>query len=125
MTSVLIVEDEYLVALDLQAHLRDRGYEVDTLACSVDEALRTVATQSFDVAILDVNVAGTRVWPVARALRRENVPFLFLSAYGRQLQVPEGMGEAPLLDKPVAIEELECALIGLTLSAAPQSCVPN
>lgn len=124
MTSVLIVEDEYLVALDLQAHLRDRGYEADTLACSLDEALRTIARQSFDVAILDVNLAGTRSWPVAQALRRDNVPFLFLTAYGRQLQMPEGMGEAPLLDKPVAIEELVCALIGLTLPAS-RNGAPN
>jgi len=74
--------------------------------------------EGFDVAILDVNVAGTRVWSVAHALLRRHVPFLFLSACGRQLQRPDGMQGAPLLDKPVAIDELECALVGLTLPAA-------
>lgn len=118
MTRVLIVEDEYLVALDLQTHLRARGYMADTVALSIEEALTIIEQERFDAAILDVNVARASVWPVAHALLRRRVPFLFLSAYGRQLQRPAAFRGAPLLDKPVAVEELVCALMGLTLPAA-------
>src|SRR5689334_20322145 len=77
---VLVIEDEMLVSLALEQLLTDAGCVV--LACSrVSAALDMMKAHSFDAALLDINLNGERVFPVAYALRDQGVPFVFLSAY--------------------------------------------
>ena len=96
---VLVVEDEGLIAMDLAATLRRAGCTVVGPARRVAHALRHVADDAPDVAILDVNLAGEPVFPVADALAERGVPFTFLSGYGRNM-LPERLRDRPLLGKP-------------------------
>ncbi|MEG3084578.1 response regulator [Sphingomonas sp. PB2P12] len=79
---ILLVEDEYMLALDLQNELEDRGAFILGPEASVDGALRRVAQESrIDAAVLDVNLGGEFVFPVADALLARHVPFIFSSGY--------------------------------------------
>lgn len=80
---VLVVEDEALVAMLLETMLQDMGCRVLGPAARVEEALETVAAEArIDAAILDVNVAGRTVYPVAEALAARGVPLVFSTGYG-------------------------------------------
>jgi CheY-like chemotaxis protein len=96
---ILIVEDEPLVALVLADALEDAGATIVGTAASVDEALRCIATEPIDAAILDCNLRGRAVDDVAIALAGRGVPFLFVSGYGRE-GLPPGFDRAPVLGKP-------------------------
>ena len=79
---VLVVEDELLVALLVEDTLAEAGCIVVGPFARVRDALAAVQAETVDVALLDVNVAGERVFPVAYALEERGVPFLFLTGYG-------------------------------------------
>ncbi len=79
--SVLVVEDELLIAMDLQLMLEENGYSVIGPATSVDAALRLLEGGRPDVAVLDVNLRGQTVVPVAERLRKLQIPFVVSSAY--------------------------------------------
>ena len=98
MPRVLLVEDEACLAMMLQDLLEDAGYEV-IKAARVPAALRMAQGESIDAAILDVNVAGTEVFPVAEQLRERGVPFMFASGYGERGLPGEYRG-FPILQKP-------------------------
>ncbi len=80
---VLVVEDESLVAMLLETILEDMGCTTVGPAATVDEGLAMVAgEESLDAALLDVNVAGREVFPIAEALTARGVPFIFSTGYG-------------------------------------------
>lgn len=79
--SVLVVEDEMIIALDVQMMLEDNGYRVLGPAGSVDGALRLLDDLRPDVAVLDGNLRGRPITPVARRLRSLEIPFVLSSAY--------------------------------------------
>lgn len=95
---VLIVEDDMMVAMMLADLVRDLGCEV-VKAARVAKGLRLAATAALDGAILDINVAGETVFPVARELRQRGIPFIFSSGYGTGGLPPEFRG-IPMLSKP-------------------------
>jgi DNA-binding response OmpR family regulator len=78
---ILVVEDEYLIALELEVTLRAAGFQVIGPAPDVDAALVLLKAERPDAAILDVNLAGRRVTPVAEALHGMSVPFILASGY--------------------------------------------
>jgi DNA-binding response OmpR family regulator len=78
---ILVVEDEFLIALELEHTLRRAGYQVVGPAAGVGMALRLLRQVRPDAAVLDVNLAGERVTPVAEVLRAMAVPFLLASGY--------------------------------------------
>src|SRR5260221_4468523 len=80
-TRVFIVEDEALILFNLQDMLEDLGCEVVASALRIDEALAKGGELAFDVAILDVNVAGERIDSVADLLASRGVPFFFATGY--------------------------------------------
>jgi CheY-like chemotaxis protein len=80
---VLVVEDEALLSLNLEAMLRDLGCVVAASAGRLDEALQAARTSDFDVALLDVNLGGKRVDPVADAIRARSIPVVFVTGYGK------------------------------------------
>jgi CheY-like chemotaxis protein len=93
---VLIVEDEFLLAIELEALLKEKGCEVLGPALTVEGALAFVYGEESDFALLDVNLKGLRATPVAAALRERGVPFVLLTGYSR-VQPSEGgtRGRAP------------------------------
>src|SRR6188768_1946071 len=76
-----VVEDEALVLLTLEDMLSDLGCEVVVSAQHVDEALRLAPDAAVDVALLDVNVGGTRIDPVAQVLAARGIPIVFVTGY--------------------------------------------
>jgi DNA-binding response OmpR family regulator len=97
---ILIVEDEYLLADDLCHALKDAGAEVLGPMASVEDANAYIAGEpSIDAAILDVNLRGDLVFPVADTLRARGVPFAFATGYD-QWALPERFADAPRVEKP-------------------------
>jgi PAS domain S-box-containing protein len=103
--SILVVEDEPLVSMDIEASLSEGGCHVVGPAGNVDSARRLIASARYDAALLDVNLADQPVDELAAALRKKGVPFAFVTGHGRDA-LPEGFTEAPLLSKPFGTEEL-------------------
>lgn len=114
---VLVVEDEMCLAMMLQDLLEDAGYRV-VKAARVPAALQIAADETIDAAILDVNVGGRDVFPVADALRQRGVPFMFASGYGERGLPGEYRGR-PVLQKPYDPVALE-AMLGNVLANAEQ-----
>lgn len=106
---ILIVEDEMLVAMNLEDMLLDLGHEVAGIASRVEPALSLAAEGQFDLALLDVNLAGSQSFPVAKILRDRNIPFLFATGYGIK-GIIEEFRSYPVLQKPFRAVDLEQAL---------------
>jgi CheY-like chemotaxis protein len=106
---VFVVEDESLVLLELQDMLTDRGFVVAGSAVRLEEATTKAHEVECDVAVLDVNLAGQRIDPVARVLAERNIPFVFVSGYDRSA-LPPGFQDRPLLAKPYGPSALVTAL---------------
>src|SRR3954452_20820442 len=102
---ILIVEDEMLVAMNIEDMLLELGHEVAGLASRLDPALALARESRFDAAMLDVTLAGERSFPVADLLIERGVPFLFATGYGRQ-GIEEKYRDYPLLQKPFRAAEL-------------------
>ena len=80
---VLVVEDEAILSGKLEAMLLDLGCVVAGTADKLDDALQIARTSDFDVALLDVNLGGKRVDPVADAIRARGTPIIFVTGYGK------------------------------------------
>jgi CheY-like chemotaxis protein len=102
---LLVVEDEMLVALALSAGLQDAGAEVLASTGSASEALDIIESQPLDGALLDANLKGRPVDDIAAALTRRNVPFVFVTGYGRE-SLQRAFATAPLLAKPFSQAQL-------------------
>lgn len=102
----LVVEDEGGVALLIEDMLEALGCKVAVSAASLPEALKAATAESFDFAVLDVNLNGEFVFPVAAILQRRQKPFLFSTGYGR-IGIPPAYKDAIVLGKPFMAEELE------------------
>ena len=112
---VLVVEDEYLVAVLIEQILESAGCVVMGPIPRVPEALDAVDNDNYDAAVLDVNLAGERINPVADALSERNVPFLFVTGYGASA-LPSEYAERPRLCKPFRMAELLGALASVVNS---------
>jgi CheY-like chemotaxis protein len=106
---VLIVEDEFLVAALLEDTLSGFGCRVIGPASTVEEGLELIRTERIEAAVLDVNIDGEPVFPVADALVAKGVPFIFATGYGRA-GVAERHGERNILEKPYESRSLRHAL---------------
>lgn len=117
---ILIVEDEFLLAMELETLLQQRGCMVLGPVSSVGQALTMLDGEQPDIALLDVNLKGERATPVAAALRARGVPFILITGYSvMQLSEPE-LRAAPRIDKPVNCRALKRA-VASTLSVTPGS----
>ncbi len=106
---ILIVEDEMLVAMNIEDMLLDLGHEVAGLASRLEPALSLAGEAQFDLAMLDVNLAGQTSFPVAEILVRRGIPFLFATGYGVK-GIAEEYRSYPVLQKPFRARDLEQAL---------------
>ena len=105
---ILIVEDAVLLALELEAGLTEAGARVVGMAADVEEALKLAETP-FDVAVLDANLNGVAVTPVAAALTALGKPFIFATGYGDAAPAPEGY-DAPVVRKPYNVAQIAAAV---------------
>jgi CheY-like chemotaxis protein len=112
---VLVVEDEALMAMETVAQLEQLGAEVVGPAATLKEGLRLAKRRgrSLDAAVLDVNLGGQQVGPLADLLARRGVPILFATGYG---EAPAGHHSAPVLAKPFLRSDLTKALLRLVRS---------
>lgn len=107
---VLIVEDEMLVALMIEDFLMDFGCRVLGPYGCVAGALDAARTEEFDLAVLDVNLDGEQVYPVAEMLTERHIPFLFLSGYGDEA-IPAGRSDWKVCAKPFKGADLAGMLV--------------
>lgn len=113
---VLIVEDELLLAMYLEELLNDLGHEVVCQATRIDTAMVFARDNDIDFAILDINVAGTKSFPVADILRQRGIPFAFATGYGAE-GLLDGYRDEPALRKPYTREDLEQTLVRVSGSS--------
>ena len=106
---ILVVEDEAMIAMLVEEMVLDFGSEVVGPAAKMEEALRLASDASLDAALLDVNVGGTVVYPVADLLRGRGVPIIFATGYGAG-ELPSRFRNYAALSKPFSYDELAEAL---------------
>jgi len=108
---ILVVEDESLVAMLLETILEDMGCQPVGAYSTVDEALKVLEDGvEIDGALLDVNVAGREVFPVAEALKARGLPFVFSTGYGEG-GLPESWRGNPTIQKPFTEATVQNALM--------------
>jgi CheY-like chemotaxis protein len=108
--SILIVEDEPLIAMMLEDFLDSLGHKVIGTCESVEDALALVESGGFDVAIIDVQLKdGKNVWPVADRLADAGTPFVIATG-GHVEPPPERHADVPVLSKPYTIDAIEPAI---------------
>lgn len=113
---VLVVEDEVLVAMLVETALEDEHCTVVGPFSSLGEALQAARSEVLDLAVLDINLAGELVFPVAEVLSERGVPFLLLSGYG-EVALPRNGSHWPICTKPFRMDEL-VAVLGRLMTAS-------
>lgn len=113
--SVLVVEDQLLIALDLESLLLEQGAAAVRLSGSVDDALQSIASERPDIAILDVNLGSTTSFPIAFELQRLGIPLIFATGYGNEVDFPSELRSVPLVAKPYCMETIREALLATSL----------
>ncbi|HYC03153.1 MAG TPA: PAS domain-containing protein [Azospirillaceae bacterium] len=116
---VLVLEDEALIALQLVETLRRAGCEVVGPVATIAQAADHLRGRAVDAAILDVNLAGERSFPVADILMAKRVPFAFCTGYAGATDLPERFGGVPTIAKPFAEKELSALLRRFTATCRP------
>jgi CheY-like chemotaxis protein len=101
---ILVVEDEVMIRMLLEDMLGELGYTVAAEAARIDEALEATRNADFDLAILDANLNGEPVSPVADALVARGTPFVFATGYG---ELAEPYRDRPTLNKPFQMDGLK------------------
>ncbi len=105
--SILILEDEFLVALDLADQLEVAGFRVSGPFTTASDALSSIDQSPPAAAVLDVNLGGDKTSePVALALQEQSIPFVFLTGYSEQKPLFEQVIDAPFLTKPSSPDTL-------------------
>jgi CheY-like chemotaxis protein len=113
---ILVVDDEPLIAMDIATSLADDGCIVLGPASTAETAMALIKATEIDAALLDANLAGDPVDALAVALTERNVPFAFVSGYGRE-GLPKAFQTATLIKKP--FQRAHLAEIVKQLTAAP------
>ncbi len=113
---VLIVEDESLVSMMIEDMLTDLGCGAVDVASESEEAVMKIASEAFDLAIVDVNLNGDRSFRVPETLLDRRVPFILSTGYGFS-GLPAAFRGTPLIAKPFKLKDLAAAL-----HAALDSC---
>ncbi|MWV28243.1 HWE histidine kinase domain-containing protein [Aurantiacibacter rhizosphaerae] len=109
--TVLLVEDNMIIAMDSEKMLEDLGAQKVCTASSVAEAMRIIEEEDISMALLDLNLGVDNSLPVARTLKEKGIPFAFATGYGDSAQLLEDFSEYPVLTKPY-----EKALLGSTMA---------
>ncbi|HYC18708.1 MAG TPA: response regulator [Pseudolabrys sp.] len=116
---ILVVEDEYLIRMLLEDMLEELGYAVAAAVGTIAEAREIATDGEFNAAILDVNLDGQEIYPIADILAKRALPFVFVTGYGER-SLPEPYRGRPALQKPFQAEQLKRTLAELISSPTPQ-----
>jgi DNA-binding response OmpR family regulator len=103
---VLVVEDEALIAFEIERTLEALGCEIVGPVSALETGLQLAQDAAVDAAILDVTVRGGKIYPVAEHLLARNIPFVLASGYGNWA-LPDTLRDLPRLTKPFTTAELE------------------
>ncbi len=117
---ILVVEDEALVAYSLEMLLAEQGYEVIGPAPNTARALKLIAGEALDAALLDVNLGMERSDRAAEALAAASVPFIFTTGYSGVMALPLAFRDRPVINKPYRPEQL-CAALTEMLAASAEA----
>jgi DNA-binding response OmpR family regulator len=117
--SILLVEDEALIRMMLFEMIEDLGHRVIAEAGSVIEGRSLAEIEQYDLAILDINLKGNNVRPVAEAIAARGLPLFFLSGYG-PAGVPDGFDGMPVLHKPCTPDLLKRTIDAVLSSDEPE-----
>jgi CheY-like chemotaxis protein len=107
--SILVVEDEPLIAMMLEDFLETLGHRVHASCDTVQQAIDEAEKGGFDVAILDVNLNGETSWPVAEKLREKEIPFVIATG-GHVEPPPAEFANVPVIEKPYTVDRVSPAL---------------
>ena len=102
---VLVVEDEMMVAMLIEDFLEKFGCTIVGPVASIAEAIRLATTEAIDGAMLDMNIDGQSIYPVAEELAQRDIPFIFVSGYGKEHFRSE-YNNRPKLSKPFRLLDL-------------------
>jgi DNA-binding NarL/FixJ family response regulator len=103
---VLLVEDQMIVAMQIEDMLHAAGCEVVGPVGTVHGAITLAKEAALDVAVLDIDLDGEKVYPVAEELQARGIPFILATGYGEST-LPENRRDQPRLSKPFQREQLE------------------
>ncbi|RZN29400.1 response regulator [Bradyrhizobium sp. Leo121] len=109
-SDVLIVEDDPIIAIDFEDTILGFGVKTVRTATSVARALQMIAYRRPDFALLDVVLARENTFALAEELDALRIPYLFVTGYGADVQLPAALAGKPRLVKPCSTEALEAAL---------------
>ena len=115
--SIFLVEDEVMIRMMVADMLGELGYSIAAEAGEISEAIKLAQSTEFDLAILDVNVNGKVISPVADLITARNRPFIFATGYGSS-GLPAEYRDRPALQKPFQIETLG-RMIEQVLNSSP------
>lgn len=110
MQRIMIVDDEALVLVDMTMTVEELGYEVFCDSTSVSNALECLGDECPDAALLDIDVGGTLVWPLARVLNQRDCPIIFVSANRAHDELSGEFSHCGFIDKPASKDNIEQAL---------------
>ena len=106
---VLVVEDEAGIALLIESMLDEIGCEVVACVARLAIGLEIARSAALDLAVLDINLAGEAVFPLANQLAERGIPFIFCTGYGSST-LPSDLRDRPVLTKPFTLDRLERAV---------------
>ena len=101
---ILVVEDEALIALQIEMDIEDIGYSVAGTCMSLAESLRFIDSKEIDGAILDVDLRGVDVFPAAERLLEKDIPFVFHTGHGHKTQIEDRFPRSTVFKKPTSTE---------------------
>lgn len=110
---ILVVEDEMTVAMLIEDMVHELSFEIAGVVPRLEDAMRLVDSEEFDLAMLDVHLNGKTVFPFAAELDKRGIPYLFATAYGAR-GIPQEFRDHPVLEKPFGPLDLSRALLALT-----------
>ncbi|KAB0680398.1 HWE histidine kinase domain-containing protein [Aureimonas leprariae] len=108
--NALVVEDNMLISLDAEQMLVDLGMQRVFLAASVADARKVLSEEAISFALLDVNLGSETSFPLVANLAERNIPFVFATGYGEQVDLPAENGPVRALKKPFSAEQLQAAV---------------
>ncbi|TWB03606.1 response regulator [Bradyrhizobium stylosanthis] len=107
--AVILVEDDALIRMMIVEMLEELGHRVVAEAGNVTHGRSLACSADFEVALLDINVGGENILPVAQSVAARGLPILFMSGYKAD-GLPDGFSKSPLLTKPFEVTKLREAM---------------
>jgi two-component system, chemotaxis family, sensor kinase Cph1 len=117
---ILIVEDSFFVILELEVVCENLGWEIVGPATRLSEGIALAENETFDIALLDVNLNGDMSWAIADVLLARGIPFAFGTGYNHANVLPSHLAKKQIFSKPYRIEQLEKGLHAMMALNSPQ-----